>query len=409
MRKVASEDNDNCEWRGSAPSPRGSTNLGRRRRLPWLVALLIAMSMATACNATGSQENGGSSAGKKTLIIGTALEPASLHILRDGDDGNELVNWSINEPLVDRTSDGLVPVLATELPTHDKSDPNRWHVKLRKGVTFTNGEPFNADVVKENIDMIVNPKFGATINGFETLKTAQVIDEYDVDLITIQPDPYLLYRLATIRFVPPKASADADAYSQHPIGTGPYKFAEWDKGQRIVLVKNDNYWGGSGAQLDKVEFRFIPEEAARIAALNAGEVDMITGIAPDEVKQVPQVLRSDGYGRTSVLRFNLEMPPFDDPKFRQALEYAIDRNSLNKNLFAGQDHVSQCQVLPPGEFGFNDSLHAYPYDPEKAKELLSQVNLPSGSGSRWRQRPVATKRRTTKSGKPLRPIGRRSD
>lgn len=321
--------------------------------------------------------SGGDSGGSKDkLVIASALEPGSLNILRDGDDGNELINWSISEPLVDRTSEGLVPVLAEELPVHDKKDPTIWHVKLRQGVKFTDGEPFNAEAVKQNIDMLLDPDFGTTINGTETLAGAKVVDEYDVDIQTTQPDPWLLYRIITIRFEAPKAAADPDAYSQNPVGTGPYKFVSWDKGQRITLERNDDYWGGDDAPIKDVEFRFIPDASARIAALQAGEVDMVTGLTPEDTDKVEQVLQSDGPANGLTIRINLETPPYDNVAFRQALIYAINRQSIVDNLWNGEGEVEQCQMLPPGEVGFNDSLSAYPYDPEKAKELLSQVDLP---------------------------------
>ncbi len=340
------------------------------------VALLMA---GTACS-TGGEETGGSGSGgggDNTLVIGSAIEPGSLHILRDGDDGNELINWSITQPLVERTSDGFEPVLAVELPVQDETDPKRWHVKLREGVTFTNGEAFNADSVKENVDLVADPDFASTINGVEVFATAEVIDEYSVDLITKEPDPYLLYRLSTLRFIPPKASADADAYAEKPIGTGPYEFVKWDKGQRIVLKKNEDYWGGDDAQLDEVEFRFIPEAGARLAALDAGEIDMATSITPEDATRVPQVIESDGYAKTSLIRINLDMPPYDDPSFRLALAHAINLDSINENLMNGQFVPAQCQVVPPGEFGSDDSLETYAYDPDEAKRLLSEVDLPA--------------------------------
>ncbi|MER2535904.1 MAG: ABC transporter substrate-binding protein [Rhizobiaceae bacterium] len=340
-------------------------------------AALAMLALGGRAQAVECQELGGPSGGK-CLSIASALEPGSLHIIRDGDDGNALVNWSINEPLVDRDRTGaLVPVLAAELPVPDQADPTVWHVKLREGIKFTNGEPFNAETVKHNVDLVANPEFGASINGIETLKTVNVTGEYTLDIVTKSPDPWLLYRISTLRFVPPEASKDAAAYAQHPIGTGPYKFARWDKGQRIILEKNEGYWGGDDAQLSRVEFRFIPESATRIASLKSGEVDMVASLTPDDLRKVPQVLKSSNAANGSYLRFNLETPPYDNKAFRQALNYAINRDALNEFLWGGQAIVEPCQTLPKGEVGFNDTLRAYPYDPAKAKELLAQVELPA--------------------------------
>lgn len=348
-------------------------------RTTWLVGALAVAVIATGGRVEAAECIGTSGEDHKCLAIASAMEPGSLYVIRDGDDGNTLVNWSINEPLVDRDTTGeLVPVLAAELPVADEADPTIWHVKLREGIRFTNGEPFNAETVKYNIDLVTNPEFGATINGIETLKTAVVIDEYNIDIVTKSPDPWLLFRISTLRFVPPVASKDAAAYSQHPVGTGPYKFVQWDKGQRIILEKNDDYWGGDHAQLARVEFRFIPEAATRIAALQSGEVDMVSGLTPDETRKVPQVIKSSNAANGTYLRINLETPPYDNAAFRQALIYAINRDALNEHLWGGQATIQACQMLPEGEVGFNESLKAYPYDPEKAKELLAQVDLPDG-------------------------------
>lgn len=344
---------------------------GSGRQVAWTVA-----AMAAAFISTGHSADAGS-CGENCLTIATGVEPGSLFVIRDGDDGNTLVNWSINQPLVDRDATGeLIPVLAAELPVADEADPTVWHVKLREGIKFTNGEPFNAETVKYNVDLVVDPDFGASINGIETLKEVRVIDDYTLDIVTNTPDPWLLYRISTLRFVPQEASKDVAAYAQHPIGTGPYKFVRWDKGQRIVLEKNEEYWGGDDAQLTRVEFRFIPEAATRIASLQSGEVDMVTSLSPEDTRRVPQVLSSADAANTTYLRINLETPPYDNKAFRQALIYALNMDVMNDYLWDGKAIRPQCQLLPEGEVGFNDSLTAYPYDPEKAKELLSQVELP---------------------------------
>ena len=139
--------------------------------------------------------------------------------------------------------------------------------------------------------------------------------------------------------MPPEASRNATEYSQHPVGTGPYKFVRWDKGQRIILEKNADYWGGDKAELDRVSFVFIPEAATRISALKAGEVDMVSSLAPEDAAKVPQVITSANAANGTYLRFNVETPPYDNKAFRRALIYAINREGLNEYLWAGQGSV----------------------------------------------------------------------
>jgi len=352
-------------------SKKGPNNvkISRLRRRAAILAVIAGIGILPA--ARGSAGNEGS-----TLVVAFAAEPGTLDWQMHGDPGAELALWSINESLVEIGRDGeLYPSLAAELPVVDENDPTRWHIRLREGISFTNGEPFDAEAVKANVDRVTDPDFDTPTSGYELLAGAEVVSEYEVDILTKGPDSIFLYRLPELRMLPPEAMNEPD-YAENPVGTGPYVFEQWDRGSRIVLGRNQDYWG-EGGTVETVEIRFIDDENTRVAALSTGEVDL-TPIAPDQAEMVPQAIRPELESESGAIRINITQPPYDDVRFRQALNYAIDKEAINDAIYGGLFEVSACQSVPARAFGFNPDLEAYPYDPDKARELLSEVDLPDG-------------------------------
>jgi peptide/nickel transport system substrate-binding protein len=332
---------------------------------------------ATESSASSDATGGGSGAASR-VIVGSANEPETLDVMQVDSGPKDLAVWSINEGLVwfDRDG-GLIPQLAAELPTNLPEDRTKWQVKLRDGITFTNGEPVNAEAVKANIERVMDETYASElISEFGTMSGAEVVDELTVNIITSAPDPVFDRRLTFLRLMPPVAMLEAD-YGQNPIGTGPYVLGTWDRGRSMTLTRNPDYWG-EPATVDEVEIRYIPDDGTRLAALQAGEIDIAENIAPDQVDDVPQVLASATVVQSSFIRLNLNKPPFDDANFRRALNYAVNKEALNDNLFAGQFPPNNCQAVGPQSGGFNPDLSPYPYDPDKAKELLADVEIPDG-------------------------------
>lgn len=256
-----------------------------------------------------------------------------------------------------------------------KRTRSRWHVTLREGVTFTDGTPFDAAAVKANVDRVADPAFETVTSGYEQLAGAEIISDTEVDILTKEPDSVFLYRLPELRMISPKALEDPE-YGESPVGTGPYMFEKWAKGDEIVLKANPDYWGTAGS-IETVNIRFIDDESTLLSALETGEVDMAP-IAPDQSGDVAQVLRSGSVTESGAIRFNMNKAPYNDAKFRQALNYGVDKEAINDAIFGGQFEISQCQPLPSDAFGFNPELTPYAYDPDKAKALLAEVDLPEG-------------------------------
>ncbi len=269
-----------------------------------------------------------------------------------------------------------------------------WEFKLRKGVKFHDGTPMTAKDVKFSIDREIDPQnkvFFAQI--YATIKEAQVVDDYTIRVITKVPDPLLLKRMSHNMFILPSDQVKqkgADVFFQHPIGTGPFKFVSWTRNDRMVLEANESYWGGA-PKVQRVILRPVPEIATRIAELQTGNADIITNVPPflvDKVKESPKTtVYSVPSGRVMFVYINtLAEGPLKNKKVRQALNYAVDRNSIINNILKGSG-IPVATAITAYHHGYDPTLKPYPYDPEKAKKLLAEagvsglkVNLSTPSG-----------------------------
>jgi peptide/nickel transport system substrate-binding protein len=335
-----------------------------------LLCTVLALSALVACSDDGG--GGGSASGSATkLIIGTDAEPTTLdpQLLDDG--GKDLATWRIYEGLVDFDKSGeVVPELAAELPT--QVDPTTWRVKLLPDLEFTNGEPLNADTVVFNVERILDPDYNSTFAAeLATIDHAEKVDDLTVDIVTKAPDPILLYRLRTMRIVPQEYSQDPD-FAESPIGTGPYEFVAWDRGSSLTIKASPD-WRGDQPSVKEVEIRFIPDPTTRLQALQSGEIDIAGALGPEQMDTLPQTLVSDAPVDVSWIRINTGKPPYDDIRVRQALNYAIDKETLSEQLFGGIAEPAACQLTPPQAGGTNADLEPFPYDPDKAKELLKEA------------------------------------
>lgn len=319
-----------------------------------------------------------------TIALGS--EPTTLDPQIREDGGERAVNDNIYETLMARTPKGeLVPGLAEGTP--QLVDPQTWEVKLRSGIKFHNGEPFNADSVVFSIKRIIDPKFNSEqISFFETIKDANKVNDLTVRIITNGPDPILLSRLYWMKMVPSGHTNDP-RFAETPVGTGPYKFVQWKRGQYITLERNEDYWGEK-PPINKVNYRFVEEPGTRLAGIMAGEFDIITNLLPEFTKQVPQAIHILGLEHPIVI-LNADGGPTKDVRVRKALNYAVDKAALAEGLFEGYAQIAQGQLLSPSFFGFNKDLGPYPYDPKKAKALLKEAGAEGatveliGTAGRW--------------------------
>jgi len=239
--------------------------------------------------------------------------------------------------------------------------------------------------VKFSIDRALDPQTKMFFLPFiNTIQEVKIIDDYTIHVITKGPDPLFLKRLTFSLYIFPAdlfKEKGAEAFFQHPVGTGPFKFVSWTRNDRMVLEANEAYWDGA-PKVKRVIFRPVPEVATRIAELQTGNADIITSIPPflvSQVKSLPNAtVQSLPGGRVMFLYINcLTDGPLKDKRVRQALNYAIDRKAIIDNILKGSG-VQMSVNLTPLHFGYDPALKPYPYDPAKAKKLLAEAGYASG-------------------------------
>lgn len=350
--------------------------MGKLRPMRMICAVLAGSALAlTACG--GASDGGGDGAttegGKgQQLTIALAADPASLDPQLADDGSERAVNDNIYETLLTRDIDGtLEPLLAEELPEQIK--PTVWRFKLRSDVKFSNGEPFGADDVVASVTRVLDPDYASGQLGFLTgIESASAVDDQTVDIITKEQDPLLQARMAFLKIIPAEYSKDPK-FATDPIGTGPYLFDERIPGERITLKINPEYWGDAPPIKDVV-IRIISDESARLAALKAGEVDLVTNLSPDYAKQVPNFLNAPGAENTNLRLNNQDAGALTaDVRVRQALNYAVDRQAIADKIYSGYARPLKCSTIPEQAFGHNPDLQPYPYDPDKARQLLTEA------------------------------------
>jgi len=289
-------------------------------------------------------------------------------------------NWQhIMEPLVeyDYAKKDYVGILAESWEFQGK----RWVVRLKKGIKFHNGAPLTSKDVAFSIDRMKNDKASLQGPNFKDVSELQTPDDQTVVFVMKQPNAVFLDRLEN-RFILSKVAADkyGDQLDQNPIGTGAYKYVSYQRGGNFVFTRNDDYWGGK-ADIKEVVFRKVTEEAARLAALESGQADLINNVPVHEVPRLQRhprvkVEKIEGL-RMFFLAMNVAFKPFDNKLVRQAVNYSVDAPAIVRNIFDDIGYPINGPV-GPHVIGADPKLKRYPYDPKKAKELLAQAGYPDG-------------------------------
>ncbi len=328
----------------------------------------------------------------RMMMPGEPFGPGPLGAMHGANATAEPIVCNVMEPLVDYSKDGPVPRLATKW--EHSADFTKWRLYLRKGVKFHNGADFTARDVVEFAKWNIELKDVSQVYHRVPFKEAVAVDNYTVDLVFTGPQPLFLVTARSFLIPPVAISRDnREMYKINPIGTGPYRFVEWKRGQHIRLSKFEGYWGPK-PQIDDVEIIFRAEEGIRLAALMAGEVDWVYDLSTDSTGRAPKVarmpspetvwLRFDEYIQTEFGKESI----LADKKLRLAIEYAIDRKALVA-LYKGFGTPSLGQFASPGDFGFNPNLKSRPYDLEKARALVREAGAVGkvvtfvGAAGRW--------------------------
>ena len=353
-----------------------------------------------------------------TLVFGATADPVVLDpaLISDGESWRVILQ--IYDQLI-RTKPGtteLEPGLAESWESN--ADATSWTFKLRQGVNFHDGTPFNAEAVCANFERwynfqgsfqnpsatyywqytfgggFKNPAEGSPGPEDSLYKSCEVVDDSTVTLNLTRPSATFLEALVLVplsiqsptameQYGADEGEVDADGVfhptgtygTEHPTGTGAFKFESWTRGDKLVLVRNEDYWG-EPAKLDRLIFRPISDNAARLQALQTGEIQGYDLVEPQDVPTIQgdstlQILDRPAFN-VGYVGFNISKPPLDDVRVRQAIAYGLDRQSVVDSFYAGRGEVAK-EFMPPNLFGYADDVTEYTYDPDKAKQILTDA------------------------------------
>ncbi len=359
------------------------------------VAALVAAAMLVMGIVVVPGSVTGCAAGPSTFIWGKGGDADTLdNNVSSNGETSEVTTQIFN--LLVRAKPGLTDV-EPDLATSWSVSPNglTWTFQLRRGVTFQDGTPWNAEAAKFNFDRWSdkNNPYHA-VKGFDyeywddfmadTFKESRAAGPYTFQIVLQRPNSPLLYNLSIIAFEFASPAAlkkyGAQAFGQHPVGTGPYKFVEWVRDDHVTLQANPSFFRKGLPKTQRLIMRVIKDNAARFLALKAGEINAMEFPNPDDVKGAmadPNLkLAYRPAFNTGWLRFNMNNALFKDKRIREAVAYAIDRKAIVDALYGGYGQVAN-QHMPPLMWG-RTTTPGYAYDPAKAKQLLAEAQYPNG-------------------------------
>ncbi|GAA0318961.1 glutathione ABC transporter substrate-binding protein [Bacillus carboniphilus] len=311
------------------------------------------------------------------IVIGIESDAVTMLANTDVNYVNDVQIRNIYDPLIERDNEGgFVPGLATEWTNIDELT---WEFTLKKGVTFHNGKPFTAEDVKQNIEYILKEENNSFYRSrWTAFKEVKVLDDYKVQIITHEPLPNLLLRIADdllIMDMEHVQNVGLEAAAKDPVGTGAFKFVEWERDQYLKLEANEDYWNGAPT-IKHVTFRYIPEFSSRLAAFLSGEIDLFKNIPVDSVARVENDENSEigmiGSSRINYVALNTFYDgPLQDKKVRQALSYAVNVDELLEGVLNGYG-TKMTGPLSKINADYTET-EGYEYNPDKAIELLNEA------------------------------------
>ena len=362
---------------------------GAPRRYPLLIWLLLAVIALAACAAPAAATSGEAApvaasgpVEREVMYVGVQGLPGGMDPTDELSNVGTRVTYSVFDTLIRRDfldHNKLVPSLAT---AWERTSDTVLRLTLRQGVTFHNGDPFTAEDVKFTFDRILadDSTLAEAKGYFASFKEVRVVDDYTVEIETTEPDPVLEKRLSSwASWIVPKKYIEEiggnEAFAQAAVGTGPYRVVSLDPDNELVTERYEGYWDVL-PPVKQIIFKVIPEASTRVTALLNGEVDMITNIPPDQIATLQSAdnveLKQIPLANIHVLRYNTNHPVLQDKRLRQAMNLAIDRQLLIDTLWNGVAVPLRSHQFE--EYGdlFNPDRPYTPYDPERAKQLVSE-------------------------------------
>jgi peptide/nickel transport system substrate-binding protein len=339
-----------------------------------LAACVAAIALLLLPCAAGAQPQG-------ELRVAIPWTPENLDPSMNLSSIRAAVGVSMFDSLVGRdTQNRIVPQLAESWRLVDDLT---WQLRLRRGVVFHDGESFTAEAVRFTFQRVLDPdqKSPNRANMAEIVRV-DVIDDYTVNLVTRQPYAPLINRLLDFPMLPPRYTAEKgnQGMALKPVGTGPYRFVELVKDDRLVVEAFDRHWRGA-PRIRRIVYKPIPEPFTRAAALRNNEVDLITTIPPSLASELDRVggVRVQRVPSTWIIYLGLNAlkKPLSDVRVRQALNYATDVDAIVKNVLEGNGR-RLAGPLTPQMFGYDASVKGYGPDAARARKLLAEAGYPDG-------------------------------
>ncbi|MFT4181746.1 MAG: ABC transporter substrate-binding protein [Rhizobium sp.] len=343
-------------------------------KLPAFVAALAGFSLGLLSLTAPSQ-----AAEKQQIVIDLVNEPSTLDPQLQWNPDSYFVYRNIFDNLVTRDNAGkIVPQVA--IAWKAVSD-TKIVLALRDDIRFHDGSALTAEDVAFSVNRIIDPKLASPqLSQFNKIDKAEVTGAHEVTLTLKRPYPALIAALTNLSVVP-KHVVDAvgnAAFNLSPVGSGAYKFSKWEKGVAVTLARNDDYWGRK-SKFPTAVFRAVPDSSTRLADIQSGTVDFARALTSDQASQLKGSQNAKAIPvlteRLAYVRINSNKPPFDKPELRQALAYAIDKQGITEGILGGLDKPIG-QMVTPAHFGWSDKIPGLPFDPEKAKALVSKVGAP---------------------------------
>lgn len=360
--------------------------MNRRSLVKASVATVMASQIVTQGTSAANAQDGRSF----TYAYKADVQTMDPHLTTDTT--SQVAHFQLYEPLVKMGRDGQFEGLLAE--SWENIDDLTWRFHLREGVTFHNGEPFTADAVVFSLDRIRKPELDSpSASGLSPIEKITKVDDLTVDVVTLEPYAALLSILyGGLSILPPKYLEEVgdDGFLENPVGTGPFTFIEWVKDVELRMEAYQDHWRGVPA-IQELIYRPIPEDSARIAALQNGEVDWVAAFNVERVSEFEggdqfQIGSRPGQGVYAQMD-TIDTEPFKSREVRQAVNHAVDVASIIDNLLDGR-----ATRLPSVFFsstpGFDPDMEPYTYDPDVASQLLSDAGYGDGFEVRFNVAPA---------------------
>lgn len=345
----------------------------------------VALLGAAGCGGGGGEQQGnGGGNGGNSIVVGYEQEPTILNQFITGGDSvgtSDSTAGILESPLVIQPDFTYAPQLADGDPEIVSEDPLTIQYRLKEGITFSDGEPLTSEDAKFTYEQIMNPDNQiVTREGWEKIERFETPDERTVRMVF--SEPYASWRDllggSTSVILPQHVYEGKDfntALNDEVVGSGPYVFGEWRKGESLTVERNEGYWGEKAA-LDAVTYRFITDTNSLIAALQSGEVQFINpsqDVGLTERLEAIQGTKLETKAGANWSHMSLNVEKLDNPKIRQAIAYGIDRRQIVEELLQGQVNPLQSVIVPELEDYYVPAWEQYAYDPDRARQLVEEA------------------------------------